>query len=418
MSCQNPISVLSPESRWLKKCRKEGRSYEYYLYQANQRRNIIYDPVILCNSPKEYYDSHFCPDYRKMQVPCGHCDGCMKDKVNDLFVRLYFEWIRCVDAKNGSVWLGTLTYEDSQLPRTEDGVPCFDKRHVQLFFKRLRKRSDLKFKVFYVTEYGGEFGRPHYHFILFVEDFLSSDSNKFRLLQWVAESWTKIEDRNYNMSSMNNIGLFNMQRVDVKPVYDSKGLRYVSKYIAKQFGTEDFLKLDLEGWQSFFYQCSVGLGDCILEYANRDMWQKGYIECDGYKYRIPSYYKLKMEREYFCTFDNGQICYKPSDEGLFYNFNLCLRQIEECRDLARLNPDFPNPPAWVFDPCTMEYVKSCFEKRMFEIDFSEPAFRDLMSEWLPYLEQVQSYNKCALDARVNKWNEQRKNQYLKKTGKK
>lgn len=418
MSCQNPIRVLSPESRWLKKCRKEGRSYEYYLYQANQRRNIIYDPTILVSCAADYYSNHFKVDYRTMLVPCGRCDGCQKDKVNDLFVRLYYEYIRTLDAKNGSVWLGTLTYEDSMLPRNSDGLPCFDKRHVQLFFKRLRKRSGLKFKDFYVTEYGGEFGRPHYHFLLFVEDFPVNSTNQFRLLQWVAESWTKIEDRNQNMRAMIYLGLYEMQRVDIRPVNDTKGLRYVAKYIGKQIGTEDFLKSELEPWQGLFYHASIGLGDCILEYANRDVWQKGYIECDGYRYNIPSYYKLKMQREYFCTFENGSICYKPSDEGLMYSFNLCMRQIEECRDLARLNDDFPNPPDWVFDPATIEYLYSAFEKRMFEISFSEPKFEDLMSEWLPYLEQVQAYNRCALDARIDKWNKQRMDHYLKKTGRK
>lgn len=66
----------------------------------------------------------------------------------------------------------TLTYEDSYLPRTDDGTPIVDVRDTQLFFKRLRKKMNVyfpgqKIRYFLVSEYGPETLRPHYHLILF-----------------------------------------------------------------------------------------------------------------------------------------------------------------------------------------------------------------------------------------------------------
>lgn len=66
----------------------------------------------------------------------------------------------------------TLTYEDSHIPRTDDGTPVVDVRDTQLFFKRLRKKMNVyypgqKIRYFLVSEYGPETLRPHYHLILF-----------------------------------------------------------------------------------------------------------------------------------------------------------------------------------------------------------------------------------------------------------
>jgi hypothetical protein len=61
----------------------------------------------------------------------------------------------------------TLTYEDDYLPK--EGLV---KEHFQQFMKRLRWKYDGKrFKFYAVGEYGTDFGRPHYHSLLFGLDF-------------------------------------------------------------------------------------------------------------------------------------------------------------------------------------------------------------------------------------------------------
>lgn len=60
----------------------------------------------------------------------------------------------------------TLTYNDECLPR--DG--SLDKRHLQLFFKRARKRFG-SFRYYACGEYGDRTFRPHYHAAIFGQDF-------------------------------------------------------------------------------------------------------------------------------------------------------------------------------------------------------------------------------------------------------
>lgn len=54
-----------------------------------------------------------------------------------------------------------LTYADEHLPT--DGL--VSKRALQLLFKRMRRH--VSFRYFAVGEYGGRYGRPHYHALLF-----------------------------------------------------------------------------------------------------------------------------------------------------------------------------------------------------------------------------------------------------------
>lgn len=58
----------------------------------------------------------------------------------------------------------TLTYEDDQLPETQE----ISKPELQKFIKRLRKHlGDQKIRYYAVGEYGEQTQRPHYHAIIF-----------------------------------------------------------------------------------------------------------------------------------------------------------------------------------------------------------------------------------------------------------
>lgn len=55
----------------------------------------------------------------------------------------------------------TLTYADDSLP------PTLEKRHLQLFFKRLRKAKRGGVRFFASGEYGERTHRPHYHALVY-----------------------------------------------------------------------------------------------------------------------------------------------------------------------------------------------------------------------------------------------------------
>lgn len=101
-------------------------------------------------------------EMKRLLVPCGRCYACLSRKRQDWALRLNYELRRSSSAK-----FITLTYDDQFLPVDDQGRPCFDKSHIQKFFKSLRHYSVNKLKYYLVSEYGGQFGRPHYHLILY-----------------------------------------------------------------------------------------------------------------------------------------------------------------------------------------------------------------------------------------------------------
>lgn len=125
-----------------------------------------------CNVPLQFYVRDpalfgnvkgFTRDPRKalsssgVTVPCGRCVDCRLAYARDWSVRCMHEFQMSI----GGCFV-TLTYSDANLP------PDLSLRYVdfQLFMHRLRNRfGGVRF--FMCGEYGDNFGRPHYHAILF-----------------------------------------------------------------------------------------------------------------------------------------------------------------------------------------------------------------------------------------------------------
>lgn len=95
-------------------------------------------------------------------VPCGKCADCLKRRVSGWSFRLMNE-----EKKSSSAFFLTLTYDTKHVDITKNGFMTLNKKHMQDFMKRLRKRNQEKLKYFLVGEYGGKTKRPHYHLILF-----------------------------------------------------------------------------------------------------------------------------------------------------------------------------------------------------------------------------------------------------------
>lgn len=99
-------------------------------------------------------------------VACRKCEECVSIRKSQWCFRALVETEHCYNSS-----FVTLTYNDDNLP--SQGVMV---RDCQLFFKRLRKNISLwypefntkkyRLRYFLVSEYGGKFGRPHYHLIL------------------------------------------------------------------------------------------------------------------------------------------------------------------------------------------------------------------------------------------------------------
>lgn len=100
-------------------------------------------------------------DGAPLALPCGGCVGCRQASARGWALRCQLE-LQIHDAASFT----TLTYDDANKP------PTLIKRHVQLFYKRLRKansRSKTARPIRHFTsgEYGETTGRPHYHALLY-----------------------------------------------------------------------------------------------------------------------------------------------------------------------------------------------------------------------------------------------------------
>ncbi|QCQ84762.1 replication initiator protein [Blackfly microvirus SF02] len=95
---------------------------------------------------------------KRHYIPCGQCVGCRLEKSR--------QWaVRCMHEKQmhrHSAFV-TLTYDPKEMP--EGG--SLRKRDLQLFMKRLRFKYGNGIRFYACGEYGDEFGRPHYHLLLF-----------------------------------------------------------------------------------------------------------------------------------------------------------------------------------------------------------------------------------------------------------
>lgn len=120
-----------------------------------------------------------------MSIPCGHCIGCKLEYSKQWADRCMLEAM--YHDRNSFI---TLTYDDEHLPNgnyiyDDDGVVVgispihpLRKKDFQNFMKRLREHfDDRKIRFFAAGEYGTSSFRPHYHAIIFGEDF--SDDRSF-----------------------------------------------------------------------------------------------------------------------------------------------------------------------------------------------------------------------------------------------
>lgn len=175
----------------------------------------------------------------KLQVPCGQCPQCASLRQSFFLQRIQMESLR------SHLFMFTLTYNNESLIYTDVGeyhiaYPEFS--DVQKLFKRLRKFG-YKFRFSYVSEYGRDRHRPHYHGILAIDKSVGDPrSLEVKFSRLIAKEWR----RNYGTS------LFPSYRPLYTPVYkncrcttfdfhyiepirghDNDVSFYVSKYITK-----------------------------------------------------------------------------------------------------------------------------------------------------------------------------------------
>lgn len=127
-------------------------------------------------------------------LPCGQCVGCRLERSRQWAIRIMKE-----ARLHERLCFLTLTYSDEHLKFTKFDPPraTLYPRDVQLFLKRLRRYfAPNRLRYFQCGEYGDDKMRPHYHMILFGEDFIKDryqiENSRSGFPQWESPTLTKL----------------------------------------------------------------------------------------------------------------------------------------------------------------------------------------------------------------------------------
>jgi len=220
-----------------------------------------------------------------MEIPCNNCMGCKLERSRQWSIRMMHE----ARYHPQNCFL-TLTYNDQAVP-TDFGLNL---RHLQLFFKKLRRSLPQKIRYFACGEYGDLNGRPHYHAIVFNYDppdrvFLERSNSG----EHVSCSET-----------LNGLwGLGNCTTQDVT----YKSCAYVARYVTKKIKSNDTFGADryrrLSPIDGAFHAVrpefavmsrNPGLGNAFAHEFKSDFYPSGFIVVDGIRQAPPRYYVSQL----------------------------------------------------------------------------------------------------------------------------
>lgn len=245
-------------------------------------------------SPSYYVSGHYYSPPEPYSVPCGKCVNCIRDRQNFYIDRAEYEFSHRLTAS-----FLTLTYDDPHAYRrcgVLDPVTGFATdvvngktvvrtslrfKDVQNFLCSLRHYVKAhpemhgvlcqpNFSYAYCGEYGDQFGRCHFHVLIFGLD--------FAFMRKVYEK------------------LWRYGFVDTLPLLDG-GIRYLVKYMDKfERGETAFLKYDCRGVARPRLRLSIGFGEGLLWDNTQDIIDNFYTyPCGKGKRRpISTYWKLLL----------------------------------------------------------------------------------------------------------------------------
>lgn len=199
---------------------------------------------------------------------CGSCHACRVNYTSMWTLRCLYEL-----SSWSSASFCTLTYNEENLPRDDSLHP----EHLTKFWKDLRYHlGDRKIKYYACGEYGDQFGRPHYHAIVFG---LDSDSKTDR--ECVSNSWSYCDPWFFDAGQK---GMLNVCREDIA---------YVCGYVQKKLSGELGEKAYGDRVRPFC-RCSNGLGlDFALAHKER-LCNNGFTYLNGRKIGLPRYFRDKL----------------------------------------------------------------------------------------------------------------------------
>ena len=199
-----------------------------------------------------------------MLVGCGRCPECRKKRSREIFFRL-----ACEMTTSPCLFI-TLTFDDEHFDNNNLEV-----RDLQLFFKRFRKQlKNRNIKYYAVGEYGDNFGRKHYHAIVFNVTYTDD--------KIIKKVWP-------------------YGNVDIAPV-EYGSMAYVAGYVDKKLYGDDKEEFINAGITPPFSVCSRKLGYDFIKKNWEQICKDKMIKVGNHYYPVPRYFRLLLG----LTFDNPE----------------------------------------------------------------------------------------------------------------
>lgn len=223
-------------------------------------------------------------DRSEVTLPCGGCFGCRLAHASSWVARLYGESL----SHEASSFV-TLTYSDDSLPPF-GGLQYPD---VQKMFRAMRK-TGLEFRYFVVGEYGDQTHRPHYHALLFGQNFYR-DRKMYRT--------NKQGDRFYTSETLEKYWPHGRSDIsDFTPGNAAYCAKYSMKKITGDKAREHYQRVDprtgeLGDVAPEFARMSLkpGIGREYIEKYHRDVATHDGVHIANRKMKTPRYFDQWMK---------------------------------------------------------------------------------------------------------------------------
>lgn len=218
-----------------------------------------------------------------LDLACGQCIGCRVERSR--------QWaLRCVHeaSQHDRNCFVTLTYRPGDVP--PDG--SLDVRHWQLFAKRMRKAIG-PFRFLHCGEYGETNFRPHYHALIFGQDF-----GRDRKL------WRRDGDQelftSQQLEDLWGLGFCTIGRLNYQTA--AYVARYTLKKVTGDKAEEHYRRIDLETGEEYSVRPEYatmsrrpGIGATWFDKFHRDVYPADEVIHEGRSYRPPVYYDRRLE---------------------------------------------------------------------------------------------------------------------------
>lgn len=217
---------------------------------------------------------------RALKLPCGQCVGCKLERSRQWAVRCMHE-----ASLHEDKCLITLSYNDENLP--ENGNLVYS--DFQCFIRSLRKRTGRKIRYYMCGEYGEDYGRPHFHSLIFGYSF--PDRSYFKKSPAGFSVYTSKELESVWTKGFSGIGEITFESA-----------AYVARYCISDRGAEfvcDRSSGELIERKREFNHMSLkpGIGAGFYDKFYTDIFPHGYVVVNGVKASPPKYYLNKFKED-------------------------------------------------------------------------------------------------------------------------